>query len=78
MGICFKPLWKLLIDRDMSKSELRIAVGISSSTLAKMYKNEYVALDVLVKICNVLQCQLSDIATIEFDKEQSVTEPVAD
>lgn len=50
----------------MEKSELRTATAISGSTLAKKYRNEYVALDVLVHICNTLHCQLSDLAEIEF------------
>ena len=72
MGVNYKPLWKLLIDKEMEKSELRTAAGIAGSTLAKMYRNEYVALDVLVRICNTLRCQLSDIAEIEFDKENGI------
>lgn len=67
MGINYKRLWKLLIDKEMEKSELRTTANIAASTLAKMYKNEYVSLDVLVRICNVLQCQLSDITEVEFD-----------
>jgi DNA-binding Xre family transcriptional regulator len=79
MGVSYKPLWKLLIDKEMEKSELRTAARIAGSTLAKMYRKEYVALDVLVRICNTLHCQLSDIAEIEFEKENVVAEPnVAD
>jgi len=74
MGVNYKPLWKLLIDKEMEKSELRTAAGIAGNTLAKMYRNEYVALDVLVRICNTLRCQLSDIAEIEFDKENVAAE----
>jgi DNA-binding Xre family transcriptional regulator len=74
MGVNYKPLWKLLIDKEMEKTELRTAAGIAGSTLAKMYRNEYVALDVLVRICNTLQCQLSDIAEIEFTKEKKPNE----
>lgn len=72
MGVSYKPLWKLLIDRDMEKSKLRTASGIAASTLAKMYRNEYVALDVLVRICGTLHCQLSDVAKIEFEQENAV------
>lgn len=69
MGVNYKPLWKLLIDKDIEKSELKTTAGIAGSTLAKMYRNEYVALDVLVRICNALHCQLSEVAEIEFEKE---------
>lgn len=65
MNISYKPLWKLLIDKDMSKADLRAATDIASSTLSKMSRNEYVSLEVLVRICSVLNCELSDIAEIE-------------
>jgi DNA-binding Xre family transcriptional regulator len=77
MGVNYKPLWKLLIDKEMEKSELRAAAGIAGSTLAKMYRNEYVALNVLVRICNTLHCQLSDVAEIEFEKENVTAETSA-
>ena len=65
MGISYKPLWKLLIDKDMTKTELRKRTEIASSTLSKMSRNKYVSLEVLVRICCVLNCELSDIAEIE-------------
>ena len=65
MGINYKRLWKLLIDKDMKKTELRKQTEIASSTLSKMRRNEYVSLEVLVRICCVLNCELSDIAEIE-------------
>ena len=65
MGINYKKLWKLLIDKDMTKTELRKQTDIASSTLSKMGRKEYVSLDVLVRICYVLECELSDIVEIE-------------
>lgn len=65
MGINYKKLWKLLIDVGMSKVELRRITSISGSTLAKMNRNEVVSLNVLIRICHALDCQLSDIAEIE-------------
>jgi DNA-binding Xre family transcriptional regulator len=65
MGINYKRLWKLLIDKDMSKTNLRNQTGIAASTFSKMYKNEFVSLDVLVRICVALDCELSDIAEVE-------------
>lgn len=65
MGINYKKLWKLLIDKEMTKTDLRLATGIASSTLSKMSRNEYVSLEVLVRICCSLDCELSDIAEIE-------------
>ena len=63
--ISYDPLWKLLIDKDMTKTDLRMQTDIASSTLSKMSRNEYVSLDVLVRICCVLDCELSDITEIE-------------
>ena len=65
MGIKYKRLWKLLIDKDMTKTDLRKKTDISSSTLSKMRRNEFVSLEVLVRICSVLECELSDVAEIE-------------
>lgn len=64
MGVSYKKLWKLLIDKEMSKSELREKAGIAASTLSRMNKNEYVSLEVLAKICRVLDCDLGDVAEI--------------
>jgi DNA-binding Xre family transcriptional regulator len=55
-----KKLWKLLIDKDMKKKDLREAAGISTSSMAKLGKNENVTTDVLVKICKALNCDISD------------------
>lgn len=65
--INYKPLWKLLIDKDISRVELRNITDISRSTMAKMANNEYVALDVLVRICKSMDCGLDDIVEIERD-----------
>ena len=70
MSVSYKPLWKLLIDCEMNKTELRKAAGISSSALAKLGKNENVNTEVLVKICNVLECDISDI--MELTDERTV------
>lgn len=64
MKMSYKKLWKLLIDRDMKKSDLRKAAGISSSSLAKLGKDENVTTDILVRICEALKCNLDDIAEI--------------
>ncbi|HHX69706.1 MAG: helix-turn-helix transcriptional regulator [Miniphocaeibacter sp.] len=65
MYINYKGLWKLLIDKDMKKSDLRVLTKMSTSTLSKLTKDEYVSMDVLVRICRVLKCQLSDICEVE-------------
>ena len=64
MTISYNRLWKLLIDKNMNKSELRNRVHMSSSTLAKLSKNQEVTLDVLMRICEELDCKIEDI--IEF------------
>ena len=64
-NVNYKPLWKLLIDKNMSKVQLREATSISRSTIVKMTNNEYVAMDVLVRICVALNCGLDDIVEIE-------------
>lgn len=61
MSFSYNKLWKLLIDKNMTKSDLRKAIGISSSTMAKMGKGENVSLDVIDKICSLLNCKVEDI-----------------
>lgn len=68
MSFSYKKLWKLLIEYDMNKTQLREEVGISSATLAKLGKNEKVSLDALEKICKSLNCDISDI--IEYVSEE--------
>ncbi|MDG0876234.1 helix-turn-helix transcriptional regulator [Paenibacillus thiaminolyticus] len=59
--ISYKPLQKLLIDRDIKKQELLRRTGISSATMAKLNTNEYVSLEVIDKICSALNCQPGDL-----------------
>ena len=61
MGMSYNKLWKLLIDKKMKKSDLRKKAGISSSSLAKLTKDENVTTEVLAKICKELQCDIADI-----------------
>ncbi len=67
MAISYKKLWKLLIDRDMKREDLRVAAGISTNTMAKLSKNENVNTNMLVKICSTLDCDISDIVEIIED-----------
>ena len=64
MKVRYNKLWKLLIDKGMKKSQLREAVGASKSTFAKLGKNENVTVEVLVKICAALDCNIDDIMEI--------------
>ncbi|WP_349304840.1 helix-turn-helix transcriptional regulator [Paenibacillus sp. Marseille-Q4541] len=52
MGFNYKPLWMLLIERDMKKEDLKIQLGLSSATIARMGKNEYISFEVLDKLCD--------------------------
>ena len=61
MKLRYNKLWKLLIDKEMKKSQLREAVGASKSTFAKLGKNENVTLPVLLNICEYLECDFGDI-----------------
>lgn len=70
MSVSYKKLWKLLIDRDMKKKDLREVAGISTSSMAKLGKNENVTTDVLVKICKALKCDISDIMEILPDDNE--------
>lgn len=64
MAISYKKLWKLLIDKDMKKSDLLNATGISRYTINKLNRGDNVTTDVLVKICRVLDCTMDDIMEI--------------
>lgn len=64
MAVSYKRLWKLLIDKDMNKTQLRKKAGISTSALAKLGKNENVSTEILVKICQALDCDISDIVEL--------------
>ena len=67
MTVSYKKLWKLLIDRDMKKKDLLAAAGISQSSLSKMKKNENVNMDIVVKVCKALNCDICDIVEIVPD-----------
>ena len=64
MAVCYNKLWKNLIDRGMSKTELIKEAKISTNAMAKLGKNEDVRVEVLVKICGVLNCSIDDILDI--------------
>lgn len=69
MAVCYNKLWKLLIDKNMKKKDLRLATGISTTALAKLGKNEHVSTEILWKICTALDCDLCDI--VELVKEKN-------
>lgn len=61
MSVSYKKLLKLLIDKDMNKTELRLAIGASSATMAKLSRGDDVSLDTLSRICETLQCNVGDV-----------------
>ena len=70
MEVSYKKLWKLLIDKDMKKKDLQAASGLSWSSITKLSKGETVSMEVLMKICQTLNCDIGDImelTTVEKD-----------
>ena len=62
--ISYKPLFRLLLERDITKTQLREAVGFSSATLAKMSKGKYISLETVENICKYLDCNIEDVIEI--------------
>jgi len=69
MGVSYKKLWKKLIDKDMKKKDLQIATGVSWASITKLSKGENVSMDVLIKICKVLDCDIGDIMELIPDND---------
>lgn len=67
MAISYDNLWKLLIDRHMTKPQMRLAVGLSTATLAKLSKRETVRTSIIDKICKTLNCWVRDVMEYEPD-----------
>ncbi len=61
MAFTYKPLWKLLIDKEMTKKALMQEVGISKSTMDKMGRSEEVSLSIINKICRYFDCKVEDV-----------------
>ncbi|MCR1953243.1 helix-turn-helix domain-containing protein [Clostridioides mangenotii] len=61
LRISYNKLWKMLIDKNMNKQDLKNATGISSASIAKLGKGENITTDILLKICETLECKLEDI-----------------
>ena len=64
MALSYNKLWKLLIDKGMTKTEMRLKADISTTTLAKLGKNETVSMEVLLRICKVIDCNVGDIMDV--------------
>ena len=72
MTVSYDKLWKLLIDKKISKTQLVQKSGISTNAMAKMGKNQFVRLEVLIRICSILHCQIDDI--IDYSMDDAETE----
>ena len=71
MSVSYNKLWKLLIDHKMNKSDLGKAAKMSPNTIAKLGKNETVSLDILVRICEVLNCDIGDIVEVVGEAKEA-------
>lgn len=69
MGASYKKLWKLLIDHDMKKRDLAQLAKVSPTTIAKLGKGESVNLEILLRICQALECDISDIMEVLLDEK---------
>lgn len=65
--ISYNKLWKMLIDKEMQKRDLQETAGISSASIAKLGKGENITTDILLKICDALNCDLNDIMEMKRD-----------
>lgn len=72
--ICYSKLWKLLIDKRMNGSELRKAVEMAPNTLTKLYKEEPVSMETLLRICEYLDCDIGDIAEFQRTGDKAATD----
>lgn len=71
MGLSYNKLWKLLVDKKMSKADLRKAADIAPNTMTKLRKDEPVNMTILLRICDELQCNISDIVDY-FPEEKTI------
>ena len=64
MAVNYNKLWKLLIDNNMKKTDLRVKADIGTATLAKLGKNQPVSMDVMLRICAVFSCNIADVMDV--------------
>lgn len=69
--ICYNRLWKLMVDKNINKTQLKEIAHISTNAVAKMSKNEYVSLDTIVKICRALDCEIEDVLEVVIERQVS-------
>jgi DNA-binding Xre family transcriptional regulator len=71
MGVSYNKLWKMLIDKKMTKQKLRQITGISPSVIAKMGKGQSVTTDILLRICVTLDCDFADIMEVDRSEDET-------
>lgn len=64
MGISYRKLWMKIAEKEMKRTDLKDEIGISSNTLAKLGKNEYISLEIIERICRGLDCDIEDVVEI--------------
>lgn len=69
MQVSYKKLWKLLIDKDMKKKDLQAFAGISWASITKLSKGKTVSMEVLMKICKALECNIGDIMDLILEEQ---------
>lgn len=72
MEVSYKKLWKVLIDKDMKKKDLQAAAGISWASVTKLSKGETVSMEVLMKVCKALECNIGDIMDLIPAEDESM------
>lgn len=72
MAVSYNKLWKLFIDKNMKKKELGEAAGIVDSLIAKLGKNKNITVEVLVRICSALDCEIDDIMELVPEDRQAI------
>jgi DNA-binding Xre family transcriptional regulator len=68
MDVSYNKLFKLLIDKELKKTEFAKEIGVSANTLAKLSRNELVSMEIIVRICRYFECTVDDILDILPDK----------
>ena len=68
MAVTYTKLWKLLLDKKLKRTDLKEIAGISSSTLAKLGKDEYVSMESIDRICTALKCDISEVISVSNEK----------
>ena len=71
MGVSYRKLWMKIAEKEMKRTDLKDEIGISSNTLAKLGKNEYISLEIIERICRGLDCDIGDIVEItKYDNSE--------